>query len=775
MWFLTHAWLVAALPALSFVLILLFGKRLLGPTRAHYIGIPFLAAAFVLALLTAGAWIQHSGDHAHSDREALLGVDGKCATVGAAAAAGDEEYEAFLAGEGGSASHAESTEGDHAESTDGDHAESTEGDHAESTDGDHAEGAAEGEHEEVHPSQPVVRCLGWFQNGDSVFNVGTMVDGQSVMMLVVVTLISLLVHIFSSDYVSGDRRFTHYYAFLSLFTASMLYFVLAENTLQMLMGWELVGLCSYALIGHWWEEKPNGDAALKAFLTNRVGDVGLLVGIITLFFAAGESFSIIDLNTKANTGQISHTLLLVGACCLIAAVMSKSGQFILHTWLPDAMAGPTPVSALIHAATMVVAGIYMVARLYPVFFHGLSISGSSINLLSVVGSVTALFGALLAFVQKDIKKVLAYSTVSQLGFMVAALGVGAWTAAMFHLFTHAMFKACLFLGAGSLSHAAHHSFNMVDDMGGLKKVMPRTYATFLVATGALAGIFPLSGFWSKDEILAGTGGMNAANGTYYFALVMLLLAAFCTAAYMTRAVWYAFYGEYRGHGHPHESGPRITIPLIILAVLGAIAGFVNLPKAIGPWELPKSIALKLEHLIEPVGPFFPDAASGFTHAEFNVGLALLSLGVAIAGIAIAWLFYAKGMFSVLAGLSERNRLAGWFKRLLENKYYLDHLYTDVIVGSIKRPIAAAAYWINQNVIDAVPNAAGRAAVGSGRWVYEKVDQGAVDGAVLGAAAAASGSGGELRKLQTGRVQQYAVLFFAAAALLAGVLVVVVGS
>ena len=767
MWFLTHAWLVAALPALSFVLILLFGKRLLGPTRAHYIGIPFLAAAFVLALLTAGAWIQHSGDHAHSDREAVLGVDGKCSTVGAAAAAGDAEYEAILAGEGGSAAHATEAEatGDHAEATDAEHG----------TTDEHATGAAEAEHEEAHPSQPVVRCLGWFQNGDSVFNVGTMVDGQSVMMLVVVTLISLLVHIFSSDYVSGDRRFTHYYAFLSLFTASMLYFVLAENTLQMLMGWELVGLCSYALIGHWWEEKPNGDAAMKAFLTNRVGDVGLLVGIITLFFAAGENFSIIDLNTKANTGQISHTLLLVGSCCLIAAVMSKSGQFILHTWLPDAMAGPTPVSALIHAATMVVAGIYMVARLYPVFFHGLSIGGSSINLLAVVGSVTALFGALLAFVQKDIKKVLAYSTVSQLGFMVAALGVGAWTAAMFHLFTHAMFKACLFLGAGSLSHAAHHSFNMVDDMGGLKKVMPRTYATFLVATGALAGIFPLSGFWSKDEILAGTGGMNAANGTYYFALVMLLIAAFCTAAYMTRAVWYAFYGEYRGHGHPHESGPRITIPLIILAVLGAIAGFVNLPKEIGPWHLPESIALKLEHLIEPVGPFFPSAGGGFTHAEFNVGLALLSLGVAVAGVAIAWLFYAKGMFSVLAGLSERNRLAGWFKRLLENKYYLDRLYTDIIVGSIKRPIAAAAYWVNQNVIDAVPNGVGRAAVGSGRWVYEKVDQAAVDGAVLGAAAAASGSGGELRKLQTGRVQQYAVLFFAAAALLAGVLVVVVGN
>ncbi len=321
----------------------------------------------------------------------------------------------------------------------------------------------------------------------------------------------------------------------------MLFFVLSENTLQMIVGWELVGVCSFALIGHWWEEKPNSDAALKAFLTNRVGDVGLLVGVIVLYFAADRSFSILDINILATEGGIRQTVLLAASLRLITAVMSKSGQFILHTWLPDAMAGPTPVSALIHAATMVVAGIYMVARLYPVFFEGLSIAGSSINLLAVVGAVTALFGALLAFVQKDIKKVLAYSTVSQLGFMVTALGVGAWTAAMFHLFTHAMFKACLFLGAGSLSHACHHSFNMVDDMGGLRKIMPKTFWTYLIATGALAGIFPLSGFWSKDEILVGTGsfpGTDGANGTYHLMLVMLLIAAFCTAAYMTRTIWY---------------------------------------------------------------------------------------------------------------------------------------------------------------------------------------------------------------------------------------------
>ena len=620
-------------------------------------------------------------------------------------------------------------------------------------------------------SRPVVKCAAWFESGHTKVTVGTLLDGQSAMLLVVVTLISLLVHIFSTDYVGGDRRYTHYFAFLSLFTASMLFFVLAENTLQMIVGWELVGVCSFALIGHWWEEKPNSDAALKAFITNRVGDVGLLVGVITLYFGAHQSFDITDINAAANNGQMSHTLLLVSACCLITAVMSKSGQFILHTWLPDAMAGPTPVSALIHAATMVVAGIYMVARLYPVFYHGLSIGGSSINLLAIVGSVTALFGALLAFVQKDIKKVLAYSTVSQLGFMVTALGVGAWTAALFHLFTHAMFKACLFLGAGSLSHACHHSFDMVDDMGGLRKVMPKTFATFVIGTGALAGIVPLAGFWSKDEILAGTGGVNnAAVGTYYFALVMLLLAAFCTAAYMTRTIWYAFFGEYRGHGEPHESGPRITVPLMILATLAVVAGFANFPFAI----FGSGFKNRFEHFVEPVGVWFPSAAQGFTHADFNWLLAGLGTLAGVGGIAVAYLFYWTDALKSLRGLAERNRFARVGKTILVNKYYLDWLYTDVIVGFIKGRLARGAYWFNQNVIDGVVNGAGTTAVKSGNWVYDKIDQGVVDGTINGIASVAGATGGELRQFQTGRVQQYAALFFAAAAMIAGVIVVAIG-
>ena len=283
----------------------------------------------------------------------------------------------------------------------------------------------------------------------------------------------------------------------------------------------------------------------------------------------------------------------------MAAVMSKSGQFFLHTWLPDAMAGPTPVSALIHAATMVVAGVFMIARLYGVFFEGFSIGGSSINLMALVGGFTTLVGACLAFVQRDIKKVLAYSTISQLGYMVMALGVGAWTAAMFHLFTHAFFKACLFLGSGSVAHSVH-SFDMKSDMGGLRKEMPQTFRTFIIGSIALAGLPPFAGFWSKDEILVGTGGWGVmggtgGNGSYTFMLVMGMITAALTAAYMTRCVYLTFFGEFRGHGHPHESGKRITVPLWILAVLAIFAGFLNLPK--GFQLVPKSLQERFGHYI----------------------------------------------------------------------------------------------------------------------------------------------------------------------------------
>ncbi|MET0904260.1 MAG: NADH-quinone oxidoreductase subunit L [Acidimicrobiales bacterium] len=475
-WFLEHGYIVPLIPAASFFLILFFGKRM--PKKGAEIGLAALGIALAMAVATNVQWRDYVNDSEHAEEEAHAEEEGGGTAV---APSGDEaEHEGEATAEGGEEA---------------------------------------GEAHEEFEVVPIQKSWTWWQSGGVEFSVGMLLDGQSLMMLGVVTLISLLVHVYSTDYVGGDRRYTHYFAFLSLFTASMLGLIMSENTLQLLTCWELVGLCSFVLIGHWWEEKPNSDAALKAFLTNRVGDVGLICGVIILFFGADQSFDILTINRMAVSGEISHLVLLVASCSLLAAVMSKSGQFILHTWLPDAMAGPTPVSALIHAATMVVAGIFMVGRLYSVFFQGLSIGTSSVNALAVVGAVTVIGGAGLAFVQNDIKKVLAYSTVSQLGYMVMALGVGAWTAAMFHLFTHAMFKAGLFLGSGSVAHSVH-SFDMKEDMGGMKRFMPKTYWNFVICSAALIGLFPLAGFWSKDEILAGAEQLG--DGYIVFMVVGLV-------------------------------------------------------------------------------------------------------------------------------------------------------------------------------------------------------------------------------------------------------------
>jgi NADH-quinone oxidoreductase subunit L len=442
------------------------------------------------------------------------------------------------------------------------------------------------------------------------------------------------------------------------------------------------------------------------------------------------------------------------------------------------MAGPTPVSALIHAATMVVAGVFMVARMYSVFFHGFSIPGSSINLLALLGAVTLLIGAGLAFVQNDIKKVLAYSTVSQLGYMVMALGVGAWTAAIFHLFTHAFFKAGLFLGAGSVSHAVH-SFDMKDDMGGLRKWMPKTFWTFLICSAALAGIFPLAGFWSKDEILVGTGGFpdTNANGTYYAMLIVGLIGAGMTAAYMTRVIYLTFFGEYRGHGHPHESGPRITVPLIVLASLAVVAGFVNLPENF--LGLPEGWTLRFEHYVQPVGAYFPDIEIGTA----SVLLAIISLAVAIGGAAWAYAYYfgavekrsrvaRKSLTELPDGITTTFRPARALHTLLVNKYYFDKLYTDIIVGSVKGPIARAAYWVNQNVLDRTVDTAGTASVKAGQSVYKYIDQMTIDGVVNGTGFLSEQGGEELRHIQSGKVQQYATLLFGGATVLAGVFIIV---
>ena len=628
--------------------------------------------------------------------------------------------------------------------------------------GEHAIGAflgamaaEEGGHASV---EPVVQSFTWWQSGGFDFTAGTMVDGLAAIMLFTVTSISLLVHIYSTEYVKGDRRFTHYFAFLSFFSASMLLLVISQSTLQLLLSWELVGVSSFVLIGHWWEEQANSNAALKAFLTNRVGDVGLIIGVIILFFGAG-TFGIIDTNLAALDGTMSHGVLLAASLCLMAAVSSKSGQFPLHTWLPDAMAGPTPVSALIHAATMVVAGVFMIARLYPVFYEGLSIGTSGLNYMAFIGGFTALMGACLAFVQKDIKKVLAYSTISQLGYMVAALGVGAWTAAIFHLFTHAFFKACLFLGAGSVSHAAHHTFDMTK-MGGLKKYMPTTFWTFAISSLALAGIPPLAGFWSKDEILAGAS--QGQEQAYTLILVFGAISALLTAAYMTRVIWMTFFGEYRGHGTPHESPAVMLWPLRILAGFAAFIGFINLPAAIAP----DSIELKFEEYIEPTFAF-PEVV----HPVFSLPVAIASVLLASLGITLAYLYFVKNKGP--HGLTERNKAAHAGYTFLENKYYLDALYEGVIVAGTKGPIARAMYWFNQHVLDAVVNGVATGARGTAKFLYRFVDQGAIDGTVNASGHAAEGSGQLLRGLQTGKISNYAALLFGGVVLIAGIFVIIV--
>jgi NADH-quinone oxidoreductase subunit L len=686
---LDHVWIIPAIPAVSFVVILLFGKRL--PFKGAEVGIAAISASFLLACVVVAQWIDKV--------ESVTGHSEGLAALGRGFLGGAES-----GGPGG---------------------------------GGH--GGAEVE--------PIVHGVTWWQNGGVKFAVGTRTDGLVVALLVVVTTISLLVHVYSTAYMRGDRRFTYFYAALSLFSASMLLLVVSSNLLQLLVGWELVGVCSYMLIGHWWEEKPNADAALKAFLTTRTGDVGLMIGVIVCFFAAG-TFDIGHINEYALSPHANHGLMLVASVALMFGIMGKSGQFFLHTWLPDAMAGPTPVSALIHAATMVVAGVYLGARMYPVFFNGFSIGDGGMNMMALIGGVTILIGALLAFVQNDIKKVLAYSTVSQLGYMVMALGVGAWGAAVFHLFTHAFFKALLFLGAGSISHAGtHHSFDMKEEMGGLRKPMPITFWTFMIGTLALAGIFPLAGFWSKDEILA-----TASQSGFDAFMVIGLVGAGLTAAYMTRCVYLTFFGEYRGHHHPHESEKTITVPLMILAVLSIVAGFLQA----APFHIEK-----FSKWVDQVGPF-PE----LVHPEFDYVLAASSVTLVVLAIGFASYFWFKREeLGALKGLTQRNKVAHAGYRFLEKKYYLDDLYEGVIVAGVKGPIARASYWFDQHAIDGVVNGAGRGAARVGRFAYDVFDQEVVDGAFNDLANETGVAGGELRKVQSGRVQRYALLLLAGVGLI----------
>jgi NADH-quinone oxidoreductase subunit L len=577
----------------------------------------------------------------------------------------------------------------------------------------------------------------WFEfEGGLELELGMNYDFLAAVMFLVVTAVSLLVHIYSTGYMHDDARYTWFYAALSLFTASMLFLVIANNLLQMLVGWEGVGVCSYFLIGHYWENKEYSSAAIKAFITTRIGDVGFLFGIFAMFILGG-TFNIPELNALAEEGAIGGTALTIACLLLFCGAVGKSAQFPLHVWLPDAMAGPTPVSALIHAATMVVAGIYLVGRMFVVFEH----AGAALDVVAIIASITMLIAALLAIIQDDIKKVLAYSTISQLAYMMAALGVGAYTAAIFHLFTHAFFKALLFLGAGSLIHAVHS--NNMSEMGGLRKYMPHTFRTFIIGSLGLAGIFPLAGFFSKDEIIG--SALRASNEeaqiTAVIVLISAVVTAFLTALYMTRAVVKTFWGEYRGHGHPHESPGSMVTPLWILAIATCTVGLLGFP-VVGPFSDWITVPGHEHHGFETL---------------YNIVLPALSLLIAGAAIYVGIQVFYRERFKV-------DILSGpfsWVYRLLENKYYLDDIYLNGVVRPVQYPLARAAYWTNQHILDGIVNGVAKGTLVTAKHTYENVDQDIVDSAINGAAGLTGWTGGILRYVQSGNIQRYAAVLFAA--------------
>ncbi len=565
----------------------------------------------------------------------------------------------------------------------------------------------------------------WIGAGNFQVAIGFKIDPLSAAMIVMVTFVASLIHIYSIGYMHGDRGFARFFAYLSLFTFSMLTLVLANNFLLLYLGWEAVGLCSYLLIGFWYEKKSAADAGKKAFVVNRIGDFGFGLGVMLIFVTFGTLdyhavFSgvpqILGQTLTIPLGVTTVQASLVTVICLLLFVgaIGKSAQFPLHVWLPDAMEGPTPVSALIHAATMVTAGVYMVARANPLFAQ----SETALMVVGIVGGFTAFFAATIALAQNDIKRVLAYSTVSQLGYMFLALGIGAWTAAIFHLLTHAFFKALLFLGSGAVIHSMSGEQDM-RKMGALRKKIPWTYGTFLVATLAITGIPPFSGFFSKDEILWKAFSHGTAFGMVLY--VLGASAALLTAFYMFRLIFLTFHGESRvepeAARHLHESPWNMVGPLVVLALFSAIAGFAGVPEVWGGGNW-------IHHFL---GPVFGPAAGEAVHA--SAGLEQLMAGVsvliAVAGILLAW-----WMYIVSPTLPDKlTSLFGGLYRAILHKWYFDEIYDALIVNPCKR---------------------------FGTFLWEIFDVGLIDGIVNGTAALAHFCGERIRRLQTGQVENYAL-------------------
>ena len=670
----------------------------------------------------------------------------------------------------------------------------------------------------VHPT-PYQAFVNWLVWSDFTIQMGIYIDPLTVVMLMVVTIVSSLVHIYSLGYMHGDPRFARFYAYLSLFTFSMLGLVVAGSYILVLVFWELVGLTSYLLIGFWFEKKVAADAGKKAFITTKMADLGFLLGLVMIIYVAGTA-TMPEINKKIDNLQVTaglkeaghgeepahgmimepgekavsmvsheegepavdaehseamdqeemtageheemsesemdeshgmatsteepsesdkqaakHTLLLLGIAGILmfAGACGKSAQFPFHVWLPDAMEGPTPVSALIHAATMVAAGVYLTARLMGIIL----VSDTMGLIVASIGAITAFMAASIGLVQNDIKRVLAFSTVSQLGYMMMILGLGGYAAGTFHLFTHAFFKALLFLGAGSVIHAVHT--NDIQFMGGLHKKMKITSMTFLIASLSISGIFPFSGFWSKDEIFA-----VAFDGGHFIFLLVGVAAAFMTAFYMFRLYFLTFTGQPRdkhAYDHAHESPYSMTVPLMVLAFLSIFAGWWGIP-----W------------LHAGYGSFVFFGAHPH-HAEPQLWLMLGSLVVALCGIGLAYLMYYKRSISYEA-MGARFRP---LYTLLLNKYYFDELYMATIINPVYT-LMEKMFRFDQVVIDGAVNGAGKLTLWWS-WAKERFDTYVVDGAVNGAGYLSMALGRIFRKTQTGQLQTYALIIFLGAVVL----------
>ena len=607
----------------------------------------------------------------------------------------------------------------------------------------------------------------WLKAGDATIALGLLVDPLTAIMLVVVSGVSLMVQVYSQGYMRHDPSYSRYFAFMSLFSAAMLGLVLASNIIQLYVFWELVGVSSYLLIGFWHHRPAAAAAAKKAFIITRVGDVGFLISILYLFFQADQfaarglnPFHIPDIWEAARPVAIGGAGILAGtaltwvALGIFSGAAGKSAQFPFHAWLPDAMEGPTPVSALIHAATMVAAGVFLVARFHPVFQE----SSSALSVVVLIGAFTAFMSATIALVMNDIKRVMAYSTISQLGYMMAALGVGAYGVAIFHLFTHAFFKALLFLGAGSVNHATG-TFDM-RYMGGLRRYMPWTYGLVVIGALSLVGIFPLAGFWSKDEVLhvLWTGSEQVDTWVYRLAFIFLIAGVLLTAFYTLRMIHLTFHGEFRGgvvaevqaqqaaSGGSHTPSPVASVeahhpevhlaesplvmilPMLILGVAAAVSGYLANPLE-GIIGVPKHWIT--EFLVPPL--------AGQAEVEkFNIVIAVVSSGLALAGIAIATALYLGRKDPQREPL----KTVGILHTLLSRKYYVDELYEDLTVRRFfYRTFARVVDWVDRNIVDGSVDAIG--------WIFRNV-------------------GRALARVQTGQVQSYGVM------VTLGILLIMVG-